>query len=95
MISLEPYCNLHARMACTLCDECGHDVANHVNAHDQPEPARRFAFDHATCWAESVCDVCDPDAARELGDILGDPPAVRGQGDISVEYEARLRASRP
>lgn len=52
------YCNLHARYDCDLCDECGHDGRDHVNAWAVDEVMRPAIFANATCWAENVCFVC-------------------------------------
>jgi hypothetical protein len=52
--------------AAQRCDECHHAGRLHVNAHDLPEPARSAAFAGATCWAESVCQGCAPELARQL-----------------------------
>lgn len=65
MISLPPsgpdaapdapvYCSLHEMWDCDLCDECGHEAGAHTNLHDVPDPD----WSTATCWAESVCDIC-------------------------------------
>jgi hypothetical protein len=54
------YCNLHDRTDCTLCDECGHESAQHLNGHDAEHADRAFIFDNATCWAENICSSCDP-----------------------------------
>ena len=54
------YCNLHDRVDCSLCDECGHDVTSHIDAW--ASEASWFVYANATCWAESICRECDPTA---------------------------------
>lgn len=53
-------CDLHDRDNCTLCDECSHEGAAHVNGHDQAPPLSAFIFANATCWAENICLTCNP-----------------------------------
>jgi hypothetical protein len=68
------YCDLHKRADCTLCDECGHDAAAHLNAHDLTGDVARLVFDSATCWAENVCETCDPLLyARVWADLIAVP----------------------
>jgi hypothetical protein len=52
------WCDLHHRLACTLCDECGHEQAQHINGHDKSGGDAEFVFANATCWAESICRDC-------------------------------------
>lgn len=68
------YCELHQRIDCDLCDECGHGPADHLNGHDLPAYAARLVFDHATCWAENVCRSCDPAMhQRVMANLKVDP----------------------
>lgn len=57
---MNAYCNLHRRLDCTLCDECGHESDLHDNAWSHPEGSieRERIFDQATCWAENICSAC-------------------------------------
>ncbi|MEY2667632.1 MAG: hypothetical protein RJA59_270 [Pseudomonadota bacterium] len=66
---LDVYCNLHDRHGCTLCDECGHDAAFHLNAHPDRDDIPAI-FDRATCWAENLCLACAPTADVHVMDAV-------------------------
>lgn len=68
------FCNLHQRIACTLCDECGHEQAEHLNGHAEQPAVAEFIFANATCWAENICKACDPE--------LHNDALVRGLGTV-------------
>jgi len=50
------WCNLHGRIDCRLCDECGHPDPRHISAHDEP---KLWTSGRITCWSESVCLDCE------------------------------------
>jgi hypothetical protein len=70
----ESYCS--ACQDLLPCDECHHKGTSHLNAWAEREAGREeaaeYIFAQATCWAENICQECQPalhnDAlARGLG----------------------------
>lgn len=74
------------------CDECDHPGTEHVwapAAEERSWAAGQFTYEHATCWSENICRLCNPERHAQVLAIMAEPPV------LTAEQQAMAQAYIP